>query len=225
MSAGAGTPTRVRRRRGSATHVVMVVAAALGLVLTLVALGGERDGRRVLVAARDLEAGSTVRGSDVRYETIRADQRVLTHLVGASDRGRFVGRVTTMPVFAGEPLLAAHLRPRAADDGRRAMSIPVARARAVNGRLVPGDRVDVVVADRDGAAVVAAGLEVLDVDRGEGGAFGARRGEVSVTLAVDVGESQVLAAALAGGEFVLTRVTGATPAVASPPAVSGGTSR
>ena len=101
------------------------------------------------------------------------------------------------------------------------MSIPVERARAVNGRLASGDRVDVVQAADGTAAVVAAGLEVLDVEDDRDGAFGGARGQVTVTLAVDVTEAQRLAAVLADGDFVLTRVTGASPAATAAPAVDG----
>jgi Flp pilus assembly protein CpaB len=126
-------------------------------------------------------------------------------------------------VFADEPVLQAHLRTRAATSGRRAMSIPVDRARAVNGDLAPGDRVDVVVAGDDAVSIVVADAEVLGVDDDD--ALGARRGEVRVTLAVDARESQLLAAALADGDFVLTRVTGSPSAADLPPLVRSGPAR
>jgi hypothetical protein len=44
---------------------------------------------------------------------------------------------------------------------------------------------------------------------------------VRVTLAVDARESQLLAAALADGDFVLTRVTGAPSAADLPPLAIG----
>lgn len=208
-------PRRVHRRRLRGAHLVMVLAGLVGLVLTLAALRGEPAGRPVAVAARDLVLGVPLRPGDVRFEPVRADGALLGHFVG--ERTRWRGRVVTEPVRAGEPLLAARLRPRVATDGRRAMSIPVPRARAVNGRLARGDRVDVVVA-RDGvASVVAAGIEVLELADERDGAFGAGRGDVTVTLAVDVADSQRLAAVLADGDFVLTRVTGATPATGAPP--------
>jgi len=209
------SPRRVHRRRVGGAHLVMVLAGLLGLVLTLAALRDEPTGQRVAVAARDLAAGVPLRASDVRFEPVRASGDVLAHLVG--DDGAWRGRVLTTAVPAGAPLAAASLRGRASADGLRAMSIPVDRARAVNGRLAAGDRVDVVLA-RDGVAtVVAAGLEVLDVAGEDGGAFGAQRGQLTVTLAVDVADSQRLAAVLADGEFVLTRVTGAVPATGAPP--------
>lgn len=194
----------------------MVLSGLLGLVLTLAALHDEPTGRPVAVAARDLAAGTALRTSDVRFEPVRASAAVLARLV--DDDTTWRGQVLTASVPAGAPLTASVLRARAAAGGLRAMSIPVDRARAVNGRLVPGDRVDVVRA-RDGVAtVVAPGLEVLDVADADG-ALGAPRGQITVTLAVDVTDSQRLAAVLADGDFVLTRVTGAASATGVPPLV------
>ncbi len=210
-------PQRLHRRRVGGAHLVMVLAALLGLVLTLTALRETRTGYRIAVAARDLAPGSALRRSDLRFESVQANRSLIDHLVRGDDLRRLGDDILTVSVRAGAPVPASALRPRAATDGRRAMSVAVERSRAVNGRLAAGDRVDVVIAEDGVAAIAAAGLEVLDVDDGDGGAFGARRGEIVITLAVDAHDSQVLASALAGGEFVLTRVTGASPAVATAP--------
>jgi Flp pilus assembly protein CpaB len=201
----------------------MLVAGVAGLVITLGVLRPGADGQRVAVAVRDLEAGSMLAEGDVRFESVSASEPVGATYVTARELTVLRGRVLTAPVFADEPLLQAHLRPRAASSGRRAMSIPVDRARAVNGNLAPGDRIDVVVAADDAVTIVVAGAEVLDVDDDD--AFGTRRGEVRVTLAVDARESQLLAAALADGDFVLTRVTGAASAADLPPLVRSGPPR
>lgn len=203
-------PRRVRRRRWRGAHLVMVLAGLLGLVLTLTALRQEPTGRRVAVANGPLEAGVRLGRSDVRFERVSGADDVLSALVDADDAWR--GKVVTARIETGEPLTQSRLRAAATTDGRRAMSIPVERARAVNGRLAPGDRVDVVQAAGGGALVVAADLEVLDVEDDRDGAFGGARGQVTITLAVDVAGSQRLAAVLADGDFVLTRVTGAVSA-------------
>jgi hypothetical protein len=92
------------------------------------------------------------------------------------------------------------------------MSIPIDPSRAVNGRLRVGDRVDVVVAGDDEVAIVASDLEVLDVLDGRRSGIGATSRSFSVTLAVDAHQSLILTAALADGDLVLTRVTGAPSA-------------
>jgi len=196
----------------------MLVAGVAGLVVTLAALRPGAGGERVAIAVHDLEAGTALADRDVRFERVSAPDEVTGAYVTARELAGLRGRVLTVPVFAGEPVLEAHVRTRAATDGRRAMTIPVDRARAVNGKLAPGDRVDVVVAGDDEVAIVVAGAEVLDVDGDD--AFGTRRGEVRVTLAVDARQSQLLAAALADGDFVLTRVTGAPSSSDLPPLVT-----
>jgi Flp pilus assembly protein CpaB len=96
------------------------------------------------------------------------------------------------------------------------MSIPIDPARAVNGRLEPGDRVDVVLAADREVAIVVAGAEILAVHHGREGASVGAATDFSITLAVDTRESQLLAGALADGDLVVTRVTGAAPAVGAP---------
>ena len=211
-------PRRLQRRRAVGPQVLMLVAGVAGLVLTLAVLRPGAGGQRVAIAARDLEAGTVLTDRDVRFERVSTSDRLADAYVTGRELSGLRGRVVTAPVFADEPVLEAHLRTRAATDGRRAMSIPVDRARAVNGKLAPGDRVDVVVAGDDEVTIVVAGAEVLDVDGDD--AFGTRRGEVRVTLAVDARESQLLTAALADGDFVLTRVTGAPSSADSPPLVT-----
>jgi Flp pilus assembly protein CpaB len=196
----------------------MLAAGVAGLVVTLAVLRPGAGGAPVAIAAHDLDAGSVVSERDVRFERISASETVSGPYISARELTARRGRVLTTPVFADEPLLEAHLRTRAATDGRRAMSIPVDRARAVNGKLAPGDRVDVVVAGDDEVTIVVADAEVLDVDSDD--TFGTRRGEVRVTLAVDARESQLLTAALADGDFVLTRVTGAPSSADLPPLVT-----
>ena len=156
----------------------MVLAGLLGLVLTLAALRDEPTGRRVAVAARDLAAGVPLRASDVRFEPVRR-QRGRARRTWSASTARGAAGSSAPPCSAGAPLAASSLRGRASADGLRAMSIPVDRARAVNGRARarrprrrgrwPGD---------DVSTVVAAGAEVLDVD-GRTTAFGTRRGELT----------------------------------------------
>jgi Flp pilus assembly protein CpaB len=201
----------------------MLVAGVGGLVVTLGVLRPGGGGPRVAFAVRDLEAGTALEVRDVRFESVSASDRVVGRYVTPRELAGVRGRVLTAPVFADEPVLEAHLRTRAATGGRRAMTIPVDRARAVDGNLAPGDRVDVVLARDDAVTIVVAGAEVLDVDDDD--AFGARRGEVRVTLAVDARESQLLTAALAEGDFVLTRVTGAPSSADLPPLTVGGPTR
>jgi Flp pilus assembly protein CpaB len=221
----AGTFPVPRRRlvsRLSAGHMVMIVAGLLGLVLTVVAIRAADDSHKVAVAATDIESGRPLTEADVRWVDVRLPPELADRAVRPDDVDSLDGAVAASAIPAGELLSEADLRPIAAEGGRRAMSIPVDPSRAVNGDLEPGDRVDVLVARGGQVTVVVADAEVLDVmDQGSGG-LGAVAADFAITLAVDVRESQLLTAAIADGEFVVTRSTGAESAAQAPPLVVTG---
>ena len=118
----------------------------------------------VLVAARDLAAGTALAADDL----VRA--ALPTGLVpdgAVLQSAAAVGRVVAGPVRRGEPLtdvrlLGAALLPAGPD-----VAVPVRLAEPATGALVqPGDVVDVLSAAPEGgpaAAVVATGLPVLSV--------------------------------------------------------------
>ncbi len=112
--------------------------------------------QRVLVAAREISAGSALVEDDLRYEQWPAasiDKRFIVHTGGADDpKAQVVGSVAARHILAGEPLsgsavfrpdesghLAAMIGP-----GMRAVSIAITSTSAVSGFVTPGDRVDVV---------------------------------------------------------------------------------
>jgi len=101
----------------------MLVAGVAGLVVTLAALRPGAGGERVAIAVHDLEAGTALADRDVRFERVSAPDVVTGAYVTARELAGLRGRVLTVPVFAGEPVLEAHVRTRAATDGRRAMPL------------------------------------------------------------------------------------------------------
>ena len=213
---------RLHRRgvvgRISTGHLVMVVSGLAGLVLTLSLLRGADAHVEVAVAARDLPAGSVFDESDVRSASVQMDGAVLRTVLSMGDVSAHRGSVSAVAIEEGELIARRSLRPVAARAGQRAMSFPIDVARAVNGELAAGDRVDVLVATEQDVAIVVADAEVLDVrGGGEGGAFGATADEFSVMLAVDVEESQMLTAAAVDGDVFMTRTTGSEPATGVPP--------
>jgi Flp pilus assembly protein CpaB len=211
-----------RRRlvsRFSTGHVFMIVAGLLGLVLTIVVIRAADHTQRVAVAAADIESGRSLTTADVRWVDVRLTDELSDRAVHPDDLDALEGSVAVASIPAGELLSEADLRPAAAAGGRRAMSVPVEPAQAVNGQLIPGDRVDVLVARGSEVSIVVADAEVLDVHDPGGGGLGDVDAEFAITLAVDVRESQLLTAALADGEFVVTRSTGADSAAQAPPLV------
>ena len=95
------------------------------------------------------------------------------------------------------------------------MSLPIPAEHAVGGRLVAGDRVD-VIAVRDGRATyLVTAAPVLAVPDGDARAgLGALRA-FAVTLAVDDAEALRLAAALRTDDLEVIRSTGAPPVAAA----------
>ena len=99
----------------------------------------------------------------------------------------------------------------------RIMSFPLARARAVGGKLTTGDRVDVLAVDHDSghAGYVVTDAEVVAVDGRSGGALSGASDDVTITLVVDQATAPELAVAIDAGTVMLVRSTGA-PAVHGP---------
>lgn len=215
------TPLRPRRRvlsALSAGHLVMIVAGLLGMLLTLALLRGADRRVDVAVAAHDLRAGSAFAASDVRSERVKMDDDLLGTVLRPDDIAELDGAVVTETIRAGELIARTDVRAAAASSGLRAVSIPIEPARAVNGDLVPGDRVDVVLAAEKEVAIIVADAEVLDVSDPDGrGALGDVDEQFTITLAVDASGAQLLAAAIADGDILIARATGAKSAEGTPP--------
>ena len=208
---------RSLRGRVSRGHVVMVIAGLVGVVLSFAALREHDGDARVLVAAHEIRAGETVRPSDFRSEPVTMSSALLATAVRARDASRLRGKVAASTIAAGELVPRRTLRPRTARHGLRAMSVPIDPARAVSGRLVAGDRVDVLFAGTREVSIIVADAEVLAVDaRGRGG-IGESASPFTVTLAVTAEQSQLVAAAVADGDVSITRTTGARPSAGTAP--------
>jgi Flp pilus assembly protein CpaB len=204
--------------RFSTGHLVMIVAGMLGLLLTVAVLRRADERQPVAVAARDLSPGATLSESSVRYEQVKMDDSLLGTVLQPGDVKRLRASVAAYPIAAGELIPRRAVLSAAAPDGKRAMSIAIDPARAVNGELEAGDRVDVILAGSQEVSIIVADAEVLSVGRPDrGGAFGGVDERFTVTLAVDAHESQLVAAGIAGGDIVVTRTTGSRPAGSTPP--------
>ena len=204
--------------RFSTGHLVMIVAGLVGLLLTVAVLRKADERQPVAVAARNLSPGAVLSESSVRYEQVKMDDSLLGTVLQPDDVKALRDSVAAYPIEAGELIHRRAVRPAAASGGKRAMSIAIDPARAVNGELATGDRVDVILAGSHEVSIIVADAEVLSVGRpNRGGAFGGVDDKFTVTLAVDERESQLVAAGIAGGDIVVTRTTGARPATSTPP--------
>ena len=196
----------------STGHVVMVLAGALGVLLTLSVLRAADDTRPMLAAAHDIAPGTVIDSRMLRVTRVHVDRQVRATLFDAAALESLEGKVAVERITAGS-LLARNALRTATDGGvPRAMSFPIPRSRAVGGALVVGDRVDVLGVRRNTgrSGYVATDVQILAfAARGSGPLEGSD--DASVTIAVDSDEATRLASALEVGTITLVRATGAAP--------------
>jgi Flp pilus assembly protein CpaB len=197
--------------------------ALIGVVLTLCALAGSisfwvssSEARPVVVATRDLPVGATLRSGDLAVAYIRMDEHLLQAALPSDSLDSLVGRQISEPIHAQQVLVRAQVAERIglAPD-QVAITIPARPDSAVDGRLHPGDGVQVLVTVADKARGEARTRQVLEraqvfgVGReqslsgtSEMDADGFERGAIaSVTLAVTPDEARQLAEARRTGDL------------------------
>jgi len=160
----------------------------------------------VLVAGADISAGTPLGQVDLDVRRVSsADGLVAGDTIG--DLSDWTIRV---PLSAGEPLLPSLLVPPAVGASPDALALRLDRAHAVQGQLVAGDTVDILLtraASLDSNAVtetVASGVYILSVELGDVG-FDADR--VDVVLAVDSSTASLITNARESGTIDLLRVS------------------
>jgi Flp pilus assembly protein CpaB len=199
--------------------------ALVGVFLTLAALGGSvafwvgsSETRAVLIATHDLPAGATLRRADLGVAYLKMDDAIYAASVPDDMLEALEGRQLGEPVHAQQVLARAQVSNRlglAAD--QVAITIPARPESAVDGRLRPGDSVQVPVTAIDKARNQAHTRQVLEraqvfeVGReqsigssslGSDTTDGMPRGAItSVTLAVSGDAARQLAEARRTGEL------------------------
>lgn len=216
--AGGHDPIRLITRRRSlpsgraVAGGLLVAVAALGAYLTATSGGGQPTTRYV-VAREAIAPGQALSEADV--ELVALDLPPAQARGALRDAAAVDAAVALGPVAAGGILTEADVAPAAQAGTFRELALSLPRARALDGALVAGDRVDVVAtADGTSTAVVQDAL-VLAVGGDAGGALGG--GEVVVTLALDDPDAALRTAhAGAAAEVTLLRSTrAASPLPAS----------
>src|SRR6266851_2474313 len=213
MAVATLTPARALRRPRRADP-----RALIGVFVTLAALAGSvafwvtsSDARPVLVATRDLPVGTTLRASDLTIAYVRMDDALYRAALPADMLETLIGRPLGEPVHAQQVLARAQVANRlglAAD--QVAMTIPARPDSAVDGRLRPGDSVQVLVTIADKSHNEAHARQVLEraqiFEVGRDAALvsssttsdstdGVRGSITSVTLAVTADQARQLAEA------------------------------
>lgn len=198
---------RLRRAVLARRRPIAALAAALAVLVGLQAAAPPPPPTvMLLTAGRDLPAGTVVTRDDLARTAFLPESVPRGALTAP---GEVVGRTTTGPVRAGEPLTGVRLVSGSLLDGypgRLAVPVRVADPGAV-ALLRVGDRVDVLAADPQGrseAVVVAAGAPVVALPRTEEAALASGG---LVVLAVDHETARALAAAAVSG-YLSVAITG-----------------
>lgn len=186
----------------------VVAAACLGLAAGAVTEAVRPSpGRAVLVAARDLAAGTTLTAADVRTAAV-PEAVGLAGTASAEARAALVGATTAVAIPAGLPLVPELL---AGTDLAGPPGTVVAAVRladpAMAALLAPGDRVDLLAAPPEGgpAATVARGALVLPSPPAPDPGLLGLAGEAPPLL-VAVSPDEAAALAGAGASNVLSAV-------------------
>jgi Flp pilus assembly protein CpaB len=180
----------MRRPRWRGPSAWFVGAALLATVAWFGTIRAAATGEvmEVLVASNDLPVGADLAAeSRVRLARIPADAVLTGMLTTVEQLG---GRVTAVPLGAGEPITDASLGgalgrvPAPLAPGERAMSVPASAAGAALPVLVPGAQVDIVTSlgDRSGGQDVVRGAEVITTQLPDAGSGGAGEGAILLRL-------------------------------------------
>jgi len=194
--------------------VVAIISTGIfyGLFAGKLRSSSDIPGHSVVVAARDLDRGTVLQGSDLRLSEAPG---ILTGSFSKLDEA--VGATLLTPLKMNEPLLAERVASRISStggsasgmvpSGMRAISIRVSESDGLLSLLRPGARVDLqAVSDRDSNKVelrnVLQNVEVLAVSQPD--ANSNRAAGAIVTVLTKAQDADVVALADAGGKMRVT---------------------
>ncbi len=211
--------------------IALVVAVFFGLIAAYGIFNFLRQQRQaaealrtqtqdVVIAAKDIPAGSTIAEAMLKDGTVRA----IKWPKGSVPAGAFgtptevIGKVNRVKIMANEPILDSRLSGEGAgvtvrlEPGKRAMAVRVDEIIGVSGFIVPDDRVDVIVttmppgvtnADARLSKIVLQNKRVLSVAQSTEQKDGKPQVARSITLEVSPEEAEKLSLAYQEGPIVL----------------------
>jgi Flp pilus assembly protein CpaB len=216
-------PREVRRRRtlpsGRAVVGGFLVAGAVVGVVAVSSSGTGTPADSYAVVTGDVDAGDVLRAGDL--ELVPVDLPDAQRAVSYTDVAVLEGATALAPLAAGQLVQSSDVAKPPGGPGLATVSLPVEPARALQGDLQRGDRVDVIATSTEGGApatrTVSAGALVVDVVEQGGGGLSTPT-ELAVELAVPPEDLEAVAEAGAVATVTLARTTGvaAEPAERAP---------
>ncbi len=203
----------VRRRRtlpsGRAVTGGFLVAVAVVGVVAVTSAGDTEPSASYAVVTADVDAGDVLAPGDLAL--VPLDLPDAQRAVSYDDLSVLDGATALGPLAAGQLVQSSDVAKPPGGPGLATVSLPVEPARALEGELRRGDRVDVIATSTDAGApatrTVAAGALVVDVVEGGGGGLGGPTG-MAVELAVPPEDLEAVAEAGAVATVTLARTTG-----------------
>jgi pilus assembly protein CpaB len=211
--------------------IALVVAVFFGLIASYGIFNFLRQQRQaaealrtqtqdVVIAAKDIPAGSTIAEAMLKDGTVRAIKWPKASVpAGAfATPTEVIGKVNRVKIMANEPILESRLSGEGAgltvrlEPGKRAMAVRVDEIVGVSGFIVPDDRVDVIVTttppgndNRDArlSKIVLQNKRVLSVAQSTEQKDGKPQVARSITLEVSPEEAEKLSLAYQEGPIVL----------------------
>jgi pilus assembly protein CpaB len=211
--------------------IALVVAVFFGLIAAYGIFNFLRQQRQaaealrtqtqdVVIAAKDIPAGSTIAEAMLKDGTVRAIKwpkaSVPAGVFGTPTE--VIGKVNRVKIMANEPILESRLSGDGAgltvrlEPGKRAMAVRVDEIIGVSGFIVPDDRVDVIVTttppgvttnDARLSKIVLQNKRVLSVAQSTEQKDGKPQVARSITLEVSPEEAEKLSLAYQEGPIVL----------------------
>ena len=212
--AAEGVPTRtIRRRSGlpSGRAVVggfLVALATVGMFAAYSNATAEPTTTYV-VAARDLAPGDRVDASAVELVALDLPDEQRRRSYDAVEP--LIDATVVEPLLAGELLQEGSLIATGAEDGSRTVSFAIEPARAVNGTLRSGERIDLLATFGSGTQacthLIAADVPIVAIAEATGSLVN-QGGGLTVTVQIDDADQSVAVAHAANaGAMTLVRTT------------------
>ncbi len=215
-------PISVSRRSVGRSRSLPSGRAALGaLLVTLAGIGFYLASVRAtsvpttpyVVVVRDLSPGHRLTSNDLKVVNLRLESALIARTF--TDKAALVGARTLGPIGGGELLQQSNIIQNAQGAAGREMSFSIDTARALDGQLRPGERVDVVAtADADGGPKTTIVIGAALVIRVSGDGLTGTGERIVVVLALRNTEEELsLAQAVNEANIILVRANGNEPIV------------